>query len=49
MTGTLLMLLLASPTLTVNSKLRKHKLGIKWAENWLDYWSERIVISSLTH
>ena len=32
----------------VNSKLRKHGLGVEWAENWLDYCAERVVINSLT-
>lgn len=29
----------------VNSKLRKHGLGVEWAENWLDYCTERVVIN----
>lgn len=32
----------------VNSKLRKHGLGIEGAENWLDYCAERVEINSLT-
>lgn len=33
----------------VNSKLRKHGLGVEWAENWLDYCTERVVIHITTN
>lgn len=29
----------------VSSKLRKHELGGEWAENWLDYCTERVIIN----
>lgn len=29
----------------VSSKLRKHGLSVEWAENWLDYCTERVVIN----
>lgn len=29
----------------VSTKLRNHWLGVEWAENWLDYCIERVVIN----